>query len=78
MDYFTKWIEAEPLAKITESNTEKFVWKNIITRFGIPYAIVSDNGTQFQDKFKKFCSGSNIKNYYALVSYPRCNGQAEV
>ena len=44
-DYFTKWIEAEPLAKITEHNTEQFVWKNILTRFGVPYSIVLDNGT---------------------------------
>ena len=72
--YFTKSIEADPLAKITEPNIERFVWKNIITRFGIPYAIVSDNGTQFQDKFKKFCSKYNIINYYASVSYPQCNG----
>ena len=46
-DYFTKVIEAEPLAKITEHNTEQFVWKNILTRFGLPFAIVSDNDTQF-------------------------------
>jgi hypothetical protein len=76
-DYFTKWIEAEPLAKITEKNVERFVWQNIITRFGIPYAIVSDNGTQFQDKFKAFCSQYQIRNYYASVAYPQCNGQAE-
>uniref|UniRef100_A0A2N9G132 RNase H type-1 domain-containing protein n=1 Tax=Fagus sylvatica TaxID=28930 RepID=A0A2N9G132_FAGSY len=35
-DYFTKWVEAEPLARITDSESRKFVWKNIITRFGIP------------------------------------------
>nr|KYP59627.1 Gypsy retrotransposon integrase-like protein 1 [Cajanus cajan] len=32
VDYFTKWIEAEPLATITAANVQKFVWKNIITR----------------------------------------------
>uniref|UniRef100_A0A2N9HKT5 Uncharacterized protein n=1 Tax=Fagus sylvatica TaxID=28930 RepID=A0A2N9HKT5_FAGSY len=35
-DYFTKWVEAEPLARITDSESRKFIWKNIITRFGIP------------------------------------------
>ena len=30
IDYFTKWVEAEPLAKITEHNIKSFVWKNII------------------------------------------------
>nr|KYP42570.1 Pol polyprotein [Cajanus cajan] len=55
VDYFTKWIEAEPLATITAHNVQKFLWKNIITRFGIPHAIVTDNGLQFTDqKLNKF------------------------
>lgn len=41
IDYFTKLVKAEPLAKITEANTTKFVWKNIICRFGIPHSLVS-------------------------------------
>nr|KYP34915.1 hypothetical protein KK1_044072 [Cajanus cajan] len=61
MDYFTKWIEAEPLATITAANVQKFVWKNIITRFGIPYAIISDNGLQFTDKkFNNFLENLGI------------------
>ena len=53
IDYFTKWIEAEPLAKITERNTKNFIWKNIVYRFGIPKVIISDNARQFDnDEFK--------------------------
>ena len=29
IDYFTKWVEAEPLATITEKNICNFVWRNI-------------------------------------------------
>ena len=47
IDYFTKWVEAEVLASITEAKTSSFIWKSIICRFGIPYAIVTDNGWQF-------------------------------
>ena len=43
-DYFTKWVEAEPLAHIRESDAKKLVWKNIITRFGIPQALVTESG----------------------------------
>uniref|UniRef100_A0A2N9ENB8 Uncharacterized protein n=1 Tax=Fagus sylvatica TaxID=28930 RepID=A0A2N9ENB8_FAGSY len=46
-DYFTKWVEAEPLVHITDADSKRFVWKNIITRFGIPRVLVSDNGSQF-------------------------------
>nr|KYP46037.1 Pol polyprotein [Cajanus cajan] len=47
IDYFTKWIEACPLAKITTENIRKFTWKSIICRFGIPHSLVTDNGRQF-------------------------------
>ena len=43
-DYFTKWVEAEPLITIEDKDVNNFVCKNIITRFGIPYDIISDNG----------------------------------
>ena len=40
IDYFTKWVEAEALAMITEARIRSFVWKNIICRFGIPLTII--------------------------------------
>ncbi|XP_072052127.1 uncharacterized protein [Arachis hypogaea] len=45
IDYYTKWIESEPLASISSSNCRKFMWRQVITRFGIPETVVSDNGT---------------------------------
>ena len=30
-DYFTKWVEAEPLANIRDMDAKRFVWKNIVT-----------------------------------------------
>ncbi|XP_020218740.1 uncharacterized protein LOC109801971 [Cajanus cajan] len=42
VDHFTKWIEAEALTTITANNVQKFFWKNIVTRFGIPYALITD------------------------------------
>lgn len=47
VDYFTNWIEAEPLATITSSKIVNFYWRMIVCRFGVPRAIVSDNETQF-------------------------------
>jgi transposase InsO family protein len=76
-DYFTKWIEGEALAKITEVMVEKFVWNKIITRFGVPYSIISDNGSHFGRKFKAFCAQYGIRNYYSTPAYPQSNGQAE-
>ncbi|KAL0439574.1 UNVERIFIED_CONTAM: Gag-Pol polyprotein [Sesamum latifolium] len=79
VDYFTKWVEAEPLAKITEKEVIKFLWKNIVCRFGIPHALISDNGTQFSGKkLKEWCEGLAIKQFFTSVSNPQANGQTEV
>ncbi|KAK0590214.1 hypothetical protein LWI29_024031 [Acer saccharum] len=80
VDYFTKWVEAEAesLVHITEANTTSFVKKNIIYRFGIPSIIITDNGTQFDNKkFREMCEEFKIANYYASPAHPQTNGQTE-
>ncbi len=78
-DYFTEWVEAEPLSNIRDVDAKRFLWKNVITRFGIPWAAISDNGTQFESRlFKGFCSDLGIKNFFSSPGYPQSNGQAEV
>ncbi|KAK0585732.1 hypothetical protein LWI29_033235 [Acer saccharum] len=78
VDYFTKWAEAEALVHITEANTTSFVKKNIICRFGIPSIIITDNGTQFDNKkFRGMCEEFKIANYYASPAHPQTNGQTE-
>ena len=57
IDYFTKWVEAEALANITQKNIWNFVWRCIICRFGIPRVLISYNRKQFDnDSFWDFCS----------------------
>ncbi|XP_022856703.1 uncharacterized protein LOC111377807 [Olea europaea var. sylvestris] len=78
IDYFTKWVEAEPLALITEANTTKFVWKNVICRFSIPHSIVSDNGRQFDNrKMRELCDELGIKKDFSTPHHPQANGQVE-
>ncbi|KAK0593742.1 hypothetical protein LWI29_028135 [Acer saccharum] len=78
MDYFTKWVEAKLLVHITEENTTSFVKKNILYRLGIPNTIITDNGTQFNDKkFRELCDKYGINNYYATPAHPQTNGQTE-
>ncbi|GJY42087.1 reverse transcriptase domain-containing protein [Tanacetum coccineum] len=47
IDYFTKWMEAKPLATITGKQVVNFTYDNIVCRFGILATIIIDNGTQF-------------------------------
>ena len=77
-DYFTKWVEAEALANIRDVDAKKFIWKNIVTKFGIPYTLISDNDLQFDSKaFRRYCSELEITNRYSTPAYPQGNGQAE-
>ena len=70
IEYFTKWVEAEPLAKITQQNVKNFIWKNIVCRFGVPRVLVSDNGRQFDNTpFREFCEQLGMKNHYSSPSH---------
>ncbi|GKF83889.1 reverse transcriptase domain-containing protein, partial [Tanacetum coccineum] len=75
---FTKWIEAKPVATITGNQIKKFVWDNIVCRFGLPREILSDNGKQFQDNpFKDWCEKLCVRQHIAFVKHPQTNGLVE-
>ncbi|KAL0431404.1 UNVERIFIED_CONTAM: hypothetical protein Sradi_0766400 [Sesamum radiatum] len=79
IDYFTKWVEAEPMARITEGEVMKFIWKNIVCHFGIPKEIISDNGRQFQGRrIQEWCQGMHIRQRFTTVAHPQANEQVEV
>jgi len=79
IDYFTKWIEAEPLTVITARNVQSFVWKSIVCRFGLPLVIITDNGRQFTDRgLAEFYEKLSIKHITSSVEHPQTYGQAEV
>ena len=70
-DYFTKWVEVEPLANIKDVDAKRFVWKNIVTRFRVLRTLILDNGLQFDNKaFKRYCYDLGIINTYSTLAYP--------
>ncbi|CAL9011262.1 unnamed protein product [Prunus brigantina] len=78
VDYFTKWVEAKALATITAARVEDFVWTDICCRYGIPYAIITDNGRQFDSElFRGFCTRLKINLFFASPAHPQSNGQVE-
>ena len=55
-DFFSKWVEADSYASIKDVQVESFVWENIICMHGVPYEIITDNGSQFISiRFEAFC-----------------------
>jgi hypothetical protein len=78
VEYYSKWIEAKPLATITSVTVQKFFWQNIVCRFRVPKAITVDNGTQFDaEAFKEFCEQIGTKIHFASVRHPESNGLVE-
>jgi hypothetical protein len=49
VDKFTKWVEAAPVTTQDSIAAISFI-KSIVFRFGVPYSIITDNGTNFTSK----------------------------
>ena len=72
IEYFSKWVEAMPLVNITSRNIQKFLWQNIICRFGVPREVTIDNGTQFDSEgYRQFCEDLGIKVHFTSVYQPQ-------
>jgi hypothetical protein len=77
VDKFTKWIEAKPIKKLDGSSTIKF-FNEIITRYGVPHSIITDNGIDFaKGVFAEYCGQKGIRLDLASVAHPQSNGQVE-
>ena len=77
-DYFSKLIEADAFALIKDRDVTRFIWKNIVCRYGIPRSIVFDNGKQFDIRvYRDFCQELKIRNLYSTPRYPQSNGLAK-
>jgi hypothetical protein len=77
VDKFTKWIEAKPIKKLNGSSNIKF-FNEIITRYGVPHSIITDNGTNFtKGVFAEYCGQKGIRLDLASVAHPQSNGQVE-
>lgn len=77
VDYFTKWVEAEPLVKTESTDVIQFLTK-VFSRHGIPEVLITDNGTQFtSDATKGFLDLYGIFVHYTNVYHPESNGEVE-
>ena len=66
------------MVNITANSIKRFLWKNVVCRYGIPHAFVTNNGKQFDcDSFWKWCAKLHIRNYFSSPGHPQAYGQIE-
>ncbi|KAL4324362.1 hypothetical protein GQ457_11G024460 [Hibiscus cannabinus] len=79
VDYVSKWVEAIATPRNDAQTVMKFLHKHIFTRFRVPRAIISDEGTHFDNKLiAKAAQRYAIRHKITTSYHPQTNGQAEV
>ncbi|RDX93161.1 Pol polyprotein, partial [Mucuna pruriens] len=78
IDYFTKWVETASYANVTKSVVTKFIKRDIIFRYSLPTCIITDNGTNLNDKMMtELCEQFKIKHHNSTPYRPKMNGVVE-
>ncbi|RDX90793.1 Gypsy retrotransposon integrase-like protein 1, partial [Mucuna pruriens] len=68
INYFTKWVEATSYANVTKSVVIKFIKRDIIYRYGLPARIITDNGTNLNNKMMiELCEQFKIKHHNSMI-----------
>ena len=79
VDYLSRWVEAIPTKKNDATTVSKFLKSHIFARFGVPRALVSDNGSHFCNKIiDGLLSKYGVIHKMSTPYHPQTNGQTEV
>ncbi|CAM8882622.1 unnamed protein product [Rhodiola kirilowii] len=79
VDYVSKWVEAKATRCDDAKTVVDFLRTNIFCRYGVPKAIISDQGTHFCNRMM----AATMRQYHvhhrtSTAYHPQMNGQAEI
>eukprot|EP00253_Pinus_taeda_P011946 PITA_11946 len=78
IDYFTKWAEAMPTLNNSGETTALFFFNHVVSRFGVPHAIVTNHGSHFHNHMMIELVSKLGRSHDSSTSYyPQANGQVE-
>lgn len=79
VDYVSKWVEPKATKADDSKAVVGFVKVNIFSRFGVPRAIISDQGSHFCNKLvEALLKKYGVTHKVSLPYHPQTNRQAEV
>jgi len=79
VDYVSKWVEAVACRNNDNTTVVKFLKENVLSRFGTPRAIISDQGTHFCNRsFEALMRKYGVVHKVSTAYHPQTNGQAEL
>ena len=79
VDYVSKWVEAIPTRTNDYREVLRFVTRCIFTRYCYPRAIISDDGSHFNNAhFWALLKKYGVHHRFTTPFHPQANGQVEV
>lgn len=79
VDYVSKWVEAVACRTNDNTTVVKFLKENVLSRYGTPRVIISDQGTHFCNRsFEALMRRYGVLHKVSTAYHPQTNGQAEL
>ncbi|XP_031282800.1 uncharacterized protein LOC116141434 [Pistacia vera] len=79
VDYVSKWVEAIPCRTNDNKVVVKFLKDHILSRYGTPHVIISDQGSYFCNcSFEDLMLRYGVTHKVSTAYHPQTNGQAKL
>ena len=76
VDPFSKWVEIRAVLSLHSWRVAKFLYDDLVARWGKPHYIWTNNGAEFMGSFAWLCKGLGI-HHHSTIGNSKANGQVE-
>ena len=77
VDPFSKWVETHAVPLLHSWRAAKFLYDDLVARWGKPHYVRIDNSAEFAGSFAWLCKGLGIIYHHITVSNSKANSQVE-